>query len=127
MLYIIKIKALAAIFMTTLTLLEAQHCYFKHFKNVTVGKLWLNSFRLVKMLINLCNIGLYSWTGHFIEVLTSNLIVNWFKVLCEIRCVNTMQNKTIISNKPDIHAAQCTMHNCLARKNKQRATVGITY
>ena len=95
--YIIKIKALAAIFMTTLTLLEGQHCYFKHFKNVTVGKLWLNSFLLVKMLIDLYNIGLYSLTGHFIEVLTSNLIVNWFKVLCEIRCVNTMQNKAIIN------------------------------
>ena len=40
-----KIKALTAIFMAALTVLEAQKCYLKKFKNVTNGKFYHNSFQ----------------------------------------------------------------------------------
>lgn len=56
-----KIKTLAAILMATLTVLEAQQCYLKHFKNVTDGKLHPRYFQLAKILTNF----LWSLTGLF--------------------------------------------------------------
>ena len=48
-----KIKALIAIFMATLTVLEAHQCYLKRFKNVTNGKFYNSCFQLAKIFINL--------------------------------------------------------------------------